>query len=144
MLAALPLAAQQRLVIGEKAPELKIMQWVGDKPEEGRRARLIEFFQAGGAPSVERLPKLWSIAKQYHSTLTVILVSKDSEESLKAVLPSYPPFFTGIDGSGATFSAYSVKFVPFSVLTDDRGRILWFGNSASLTNDLLMGLLPRK
>ena len=48
-----------------------------------------------------------------------------------------------LDDEGKTFDAYGVKFVPFSVLLDAKGRVLWFGNSSRLTSQDLDGLLAK-
>lgn len=34
---------------------------------------------------------------------------------------------------GSVFSAFSARYVPYSVIYDKRGRILWVGNPSSLS-----------
>jgi len=33
-----------------------------------------------------------------------------------------------LDPHGDIFSIYDVKFVPFEIITDNRQRVIWFGN----------------
>ena len=83
----------QRLVVGEKAPELKVGEWLSHKDAlSDSRPTLVEFFFSRSEPSLRRLAAL--------------------------------------DDGNRTFAAYGVQFVPFAVLFDARGRVVWFGNSS--------------
>lgn len=44
-----------------------------------------------------------------------------------------PSYRVGYDGNGSVFSAFSARYVPYSVIYDKRGRILWVGNPSSLS-----------
>ncbi len=138
LLAAAAPKAQTRIAVGQRAPELRIKQWLvrGTPPEE-RKARLVEFFYSASAPSVERLPVLTGYAKTYASSLQVVIVAKEPANTVLEYVPTTAPYYTGIDDNGASFVAYGVQIVPFSVLIDAKGRILWFGNPASLTEATL-------
>lgn len=124
----------QNIVIGERAPDLKVKEWLGPKPAEGL-PRLIEFFYSSSAPSLDRLAPLDKLATKYASKMSVVLIAKESREKIMEVVkPSTRKFSTALDDAGKSFSSYGVQFVPFSVLVDSRGKVLWMGNSASLTD----------
>lgn len=130
-IAAIVAVSAQKLMIGEKAPDLKIKDWVNEKPAQGT-ARLIEFYHSSNQQSRERIADLDAYANKF-SGLTVILISRENKSDVeKAVSPSSRPFSVGIDDGGKTFSAYSVQYIPFSVLVDEKGRVLWFGNPSNL------------
>ena len=61
----------------------------------------------------------------------MILMVRESRERLAAALEGKGYAFTvALDDGNRTFAAYGVQFVPFAVLFDARGRVVWFGNSS--------------
>lgn len=139
-IAAVASSSGQKLMIGEKAPDLKIKEWINQSPAQGT-ARLIEFFHSANDQSHERLAVLDNYARKY-SGLTVILIAREDKPTIEnTVAPSSRSFPVGIDDSGKTFSAYSVQYVPFSVLVDGKGKVVWFGNSSSLKESSISNAL---
>lgn len=139
-IAAIASSSGQKLMIGEKAPDLKIKEWINQSPSQGT-VRLIEFFHSTDEQSRERLSVLDDYADKY-SGLTVILVAREDKAAVEsAAHPSSRPFPVGIDDDGKTFSAYSVQYIPFSVLVDEKGRVIWFGNSSSLQESSISNAL---
>ncbi len=138
--AAIASSSGQKLMIGEKAPELKIKEWVNQSPSQGT-VRLIEFFHSTDDQSRERLSVLDNYASTYPN-LTIVLVTREDKATVEqAVTPSSRPFSVGIDDGGKTFSAYSVQYIPFSVLVDDKGKVIWFGNSSGLKETTISNVL---
>ena len=139
LLSALAFAAQaQRLVIGEKAPELRIAEWVDGKAAAAGKARLIDFFHSSNAQSIGNLEKLNTLAGTYGEKLNIIVVSQEGMEKFQPFVSGKDyAFYAGLDEGGKTFSAYGVRFVPFAALVDARGRLVWTGNIANLTDDTL-------
>lgn len=128
----------QKLVIGEKAPDLKVKEWLSEKPSGGNQAELIEFFHTSSKQCSSRLAILNATAQKYAGKLTVILVAKEPADKIRpAVSPGNKKFATAIDDAGKTFENYGVQFVPFSVLVDKKGKVVWFGNPSSLTDDTI-------
>ena len=99
----------QRLVVGEKAPELKVGEWLSHRDAVAdSRPTLVEFFFSRSEPSLRRLAVLDGF----------VLEGKGYA------------FAVALDDGNRTFAAYGVQFVPFAVLFDARGRVVWFGNSS--------------
>lgn len=139
-IAAIASSSGQKLMIGEKAPDLKIKEWINQTPSQGT-VRLIEFFHSTDEQSRERLSVLDDYSNKY-SGLTVILVAREDKAAVEsAAQPSSRSFPVGIDDDGKTFSAYSVQYIPFSVLVDEKGRVIWFGNSSSLQESSISNAL---
>lgn len=137
---AIASSSGQKLMIGEKAPDLKIKEWINQSPSQGT-VRLIEFFHSTNDQSRERLAALDDYSKKY-SGLSVILIAREDKSTIEnAVSPSSRGFSAGIDDAGKTFSAYSVQYVPFSVLVDGKGKVLWFGNSSNLKESTISNAL---
>lgn len=135
---ALSAAQAQRLIIGEKAPDIKIAEWLGGKAAAGGKATLIDFFHSSNEQCVANLEKLNSLHSAYGSRMNVIAVSRESLDKLQPFVSGKGyGFYAGIDDGGKTFTAYGVRFVPFAALIDTRGRLVWTGNVAALTNDMI-------
>jgi hypothetical protein len=138
MLISVPtLRAQQRLVIGEKTPEIRVAGWQ-DGRAPGAGAMLIDFFVSSNPQCVANLDKLNAIRGSYGNRLQVVLISREGS----AVTQSFTAgkgydFRIGEDDAGETFSAFNVRFVPFAALVDTRGRLVWTGNVATLTDETI-------
>lgn len=132
----------QKLVIGEKAPELKVAEWLSGEPSTEGKALLIEFFHTSSKPSVARLETLDSLANRYSDRLNVAVVSKEAKERVEEILqPGSRAYYPALDDAGRTFESFGVSFVPFGVLVDKKGRVVWFGNPSSLDEETLEGAL---
>lgn len=139
-IAAIASSSGQKLMIGEKAPELRIKEWINQSPSHGT-VKLIEFFHSANDQSRDQLAALDDYARKY-SDLTIILVAREDKAVVEdAVRPSSRGFAVGLDDGGKTFSAYSVQYVPFSVLVDEKGKVIWFGNSSSLKESSISNAL---
>lgn len=141
MLVAAPLRAQ-RLVIGERAPELTVARWLNGAPDTDGKAVMVEFYHSSNRSSAERLARLDAIAKAHANDLAVIVVTREDDSAVtSALLQGNPSYRVGYDGDGSVFSAFSARYVPYSVITDRRGRILWVGNPSSLTDADITGII---
>jgi hypothetical protein len=133
-------AQAQRLIIGEKVPEVRIARWQNERaPVVAGRAYLLDFFVSSNEQNVANLPRLEAFQEQYGERLNVIVVSR---EALEQIAPLFPAdkrysFYVGVDDGEKTFGGYGVRFVPFAALVDARGRLVWTGNVAALTRDII-------
>ena len=138
-------AAAQRPVIGERAPEFKAAAWLTEKPAEGRRARLLVFFHSSSRETIDQLAMLDDIAGKYDEKLDVVVIAREAEDKVKPLLLGYGAdgehtahkYYVALDDAGKTFANFGVQYVPFSVLLDARGRVLWIGNPAQLDDATL-------
>lgn len=134
LIAMSPLSAQ-RLVIGERSPEVRPAQWLNGVPDTDNRALMVEFFHSSNKKSMERLPDLDQLARANGGKLTVIVITRENDPAVtSALLAGDPSYFVGYDGDGSVSSAFTALYVPYSVISDKRGRILWLGNPSSLSN----------
>lgn len=103
---------------------------------------MVEFYHSSNRSSAERLARLDAIAKTHANDLAVIVVTREDDSAVtSALLQGNPSYRVGYDGDGSVFSAFSARYVPYSVITDRRGRILWVGNPSSLTDADITGII---
>lgn len=133
----------QKLIIGVKAPDLKIQEWITDQQPNSGKPTLIEFFFSRSEPSCRRLTVMDSFAKKYGDSLNVIVIACEPKERVLKATEKYI-FAVGLDTDNKTFSAYGAEFVPFGVLLDDKNKVLWFGNSSKFGDKELQAALSKK
>ena len=66
----------QKLIIGVKAPDLKIKEWITERSLTNGRPTLIEFFFSRSQPSCSRLAVMDTLARKYGDSLNVIPTTK--------------------------------------------------------------------
>lgn len=132
----------QKLVRGERAPELQVREWLCATPSLDGKAVYIEFFHSSNPTSVKRLAELDKLARSAGTKLTVVVITREQSNAVNNMLrANNPAYYAAVDDGGKTFSAYSVLYVPYSVITDRKGRIIWLGNPTSLSNDKIIEML---
>lgn len=123
----------QNLVIGSRVSEVKASEYLQGAPTKDRPL-LIEFFYSASEPCRNRLAELNKLAGNYVGRIDVLVLANEDRERIIPLLQGEDyAFAVALDDAGKTFHAYGVRFVPFSVLLDAKGRVLWFGHSARLT-----------
>ncbi|MCD8184907.1 MAG: TlpA family protein disulfide reductase [Rikenellaceae bacterium] len=129
----------QRLVIGEKAPEVRVAKWTSAAvPVMSGKPFLIDFFHSSNNQCVANLVKLNIFHGNYRGKVNVILISREEHDKVAPFLEGKGyGFFTGLDDGGKTFTNYGVRFVPFAALVDTKGRLVWTGNVSALTNEII-------
>ena len=133
-------AAAQVLVIGEKVPDFRVKEWADMyKPISApQKMMLVEFFHPSNEGSVGRLAELDRLARDYPAGLTVVVITKeDSAEVRRMLREASVRYHIGIDDAGRTFAAFGVQYVPYAVLVDPKGRLLWVGNSTTMDDSVI-------
>lgn len=132
----------QRIVIGDRAPELKAHSWLTAKPNLDGKSVMVEFFHSTNKYSVSRLRELDRLARSSNGKLAVVVVTREHDPKVKSLITNGgPAYYAMLDDAGKTFTAYGTKFVPYAVIYDRKGRVIWLGNPTSLTNEDIIKML---
>ena len=69
----------------------------------------------------------------------IVVVAMEPKERIAPTLARYmsQKFYVAIDPSGRIFSAYGIRYVPFGVLIDRKGRACWIGNPMLATEKII-------
>ena len=132
-------ARAQEIVIGERVPDLRPTEWLGAAPaEDDRRATLVVFYHTESQPCVEALPQLDRLVRGLKD-VRLIVVAMEPKERIAPSLAKYmsAQFYVAIDQSGNAFDSYGIRYVPFGVLVDPKGRAQWIGNPTLATPESL-------
>lgn len=136
LVASLAVRAQE-IVIGERVPDFRPTEWLGAQPsEDDRRATFLVFYHTESQPCVETLPHIDSLARAMKNE-RVIVVAMEPKERIAPSLARYMSerFYVAIDLSERVFKSYGIRYVPFGVLVDPKGRAQWIGNPKLATSE---------
>lgn len=138
ILFATPSLFAQKLMIGERAPDVKVGEWIdGRSPSEGKSI-FVTFFNSSNPQSVKSLSTINSLITKYGNKINFVVISNEPKDKVVANIKNTGGnFYIGIDESGKIFNAFDIRFVPFSVFIDSRGRVAWMGNVSTLSEDTI-------
>ena len=131
-------ATAQNIVLGERAPELKIQAWLDDRQPAPAPMTYIEFFHSTNPACKTSLERLKELTGKLGTKLRVIVVTK---EDAAKIAPQMRPYLSERISAGLNaekgFTAFGVSYLPFGVLTDAKNRVLWMGNSLQINEKLI-------
>jgi thiol-disulfide isomerase/thioredoxin len=131
--------------IGDKAPPIKIAQWMnampkvlpGDK-DAGKHAFLIEFWATWCGPCWQSIPHLAELHRKHEGDgLIVIAVSNEEPETIAKFMNAEKngkkrdmPYYVGADADMATTTAWTSKIptIPHAFIVNQGGVVVWQGN----------------
>lgn len=135
-LALMQALSAQKLVIGDRAPELKVKSWTGAAPSLADNPVMVEFFHSSNKSSGERVKELNSIANTFSGRLVVVVVIKEQDNDARVLLDTVNrAYYIAVDDDGNTFASYGARYVPYAVISDKKGRVTWLGNPVSLKKE---------
>ncbi len=128
-------AAAQNIVLGQRAPELRVAEWLEGREPAAAALTYVEFYHASNPKSDEALDRLGALSQQLGKRLRVVVLTREATEKIAPLLEKRisPRLGVGLDPQGKLFAAFGVNYVPFGVLLDAKGRALWMGNTLQLT-----------
>ena len=129
----------QNAALGERVSEVKTETWLGGVRPMTAPLTVIAFFAASNPACVKSLEQLYALTEKSGERLRVILVTRDDDAKISPVVTPYlsPRFTVAFDTDGKIFKNFGVNYVPFSLLTDARNRVLGQGNSLHLTDKIV-------
>ncbi len=131
----------QNFVTGQRMPRLNSQEWLGGKPELKRSFVLVEFFSSNNATVMSHVDTLNRLAEEYDGRMEVVVVSKDPAEVMEQVFGAESGCHVAVDGEGRLFDAFGVRFVPCTMLLDQRGRVAWSGNPMTVGRERIEELI---
>lgn len=128
-------AAAQKIILGERVPELKVGAWLGGQLPQAAPMTYVEFFHSSNPACIASMDKLKEYTNKLGTKLRVVVLTQEKEEKISSLLQPYlsPQISVGLDTDGRIFTAFGVNYVPFGVLLDAKNRSLWMGNTLQLT-----------
>ena len=144
LLASLTLSAQ-RVEVGARAPRIRGVEWISDEPEKHERAMMVEFFHSTNEDCRNHIDHLNALASDYRHEMDVVMLTREPAEQVAyMLLHEYQFFYVATDESGDVFRSFGVNHVPYAVIINPRGTIVWVGNPLTLDKKTIKKLLQQK
>ncbi len=144
-LAGSSVQGQATLKLGDRAPALKVSEWVKGEPVDpakgkGKHVYLLEFWATWCPACIESIPHLTEIQRKYKDRgLVVVGISSPGKGETLAKVKRFVSkrggsmgYTVGYDGSGQTSERYlggvRVSGIPWAFLVDRAGTLVWHGH----------------
>lgn len=114
-------------VLNQKAPEIKVTEWISQKPDTKGKFILVDFWATWCGPCRKAIPELNEIQKQFKDDLVVIGLSDETVEKVKSMKEPVIDYYYGIDPEGVTKNELKVQGIPHVILIDPEGIVRWEG-----------------
>jgi thiol-disulfide isomerase/thioredoxin len=151
---AWPLQAAE---LGDKAPPLKIAEWLKGAPvdvtvADGKRVFVVEFWATWCGPCKTSIPHLTELQKKYKDkNVTFIGISDEQVGKVKPFVDQQGDkmdYVVAIDQNRTTHAAYMGAYgqngIPAAFLIDQQGRIVWVGHPMGELDQVLDEVLAGK
>ena len=132
----------QRAEVGMRAPYIHSVEWISDCPDSQGKYLLIQFFHSANHHCREGIELCNNLAREYRSVMDVVTLTREPAEQVAAMLlHQYQYCYVATDESGALFRAFETDHVPYALMVDPNGHIIWAGNPTRLTTTNIEKLL---
>lgn len=134
----------QRVEVGSRAPLIGDVEWISDPLEASGKCLMVEFFHSSNKDSREHIDHLNALACDYRHQMDVLMLTREpSEQVAGMLLHEYQYFYVATDESGKLFRSFDVKHVPYAVIINPKGIIVWAGNPLTLSDAMLKKTLNK-
>lgn len=130
-----------RPLLGKKAPELAVKEWLTEKPDTKGKFVILDFWSTSCGPCVRFTPHMNEFARKFRKKAVFIAIALQSKasiekniESLKKAMKAkneeYVPikFYQATDPQNNLFDHYGNGSIPLVVIIDPEGIVRWQGN----------------
>ena len=141
---SLTLSAQQRVEVGSYAPYIHNVEWISDRPDRSDKALMVEFFHSANKDCCNHIAPLNNIARDYRQRMDVLMLTREpSEQVADMLLHEYQYFYVATNENGSVFRLFDVTHVPYAVIVNAKGVIVWAGNPLTLTDKTIEKILQQ-
>jgi len=130
--------------VGTQVPQHSFEYLSGTHPESGK-ALLIDFWETTCEACITSIPRLnEQHAKFSPKGLVVIGVSAESKEVVAPILKRVAmKYAVAVEGTPSLHKALGIRALPYAILVDAKGTIVWRGQPSEITDELLANLVAK-
>ena len=137
-------AGAQNIPIGKRIPDVRPQEWMGGvRPVREAKLTCIEFFHPSSRRSKSNIESLLALSSEFtHRDFQVVVIAAGDEEAVRTALTPYTEegIAVGIDRDNECFKALGINYLPACIIIDDQKKIIWTGDSRTLTPKLIKNL----
>jgi len=122
----------------EKLPEIAL-EFIDNEPDTKNRPILLEFWATWCPPCLANIPHLNEIHEKFSPKgLLIIGVTNEDISRVKKFSRDHKITYTiAIDKDNQMAKHFKVNRIPFAILADKSGKILWTGHPSQLTEEII-------
>jgi len=130
-------------LLGKRAPKIEAEKWLSDQPDLEGKFVLVSFWSTKSAASRKWITQLNGWQKKYKGKLQIIAVASDPEADVTSLPQPKIEFASAIDAKGRLAAAVGATTVPYVLLTDPKGMVIYYGHPAALNEAMLQATLAK-
>ena len=134
-------AEAQRLRLGDRTPDIAIASTLGTPFENiTHKYVCLVFVHSESAPCVDAIDRLRSEIITKEDDVAIVLLTAEEATEDNELLNAYVSHNTSVafDNHHHTFTAFSINYVPFGVIFDNKKRrIEWFGSLQHINHKVI-------
>jgi thiol-disulfide isomerase/thioredoxin len=128
--------------LGKNGPGLEFEKWLSPVPVLKGKFVLLYCWAPWSIPCRKAIPQLNAFQKKFTDNLQIVALMSDSETDNEP-LDTKIDFASAVDIKGKLHNTLGVSMVPFVVLLDPKGLILYEGHPAALNEKQLQSILSK-
>ena len=140
LVAALATVTNAELKVGDRAPEVKIDQWIQGETTVGEGTPyVVEFWATWCGPCKVAIPHMNEIANKFRDKVTCVGLSDESLSSFNSGLqrrglgPNSFAYSLALDPKGRMKNAFQVRGIPHIAVMSTDWVVRWQGHPSALT-----------
>lgn len=128
--------------VGKQLPANEI-RYLRGAPDPQARLTLIDFWATWCAPCRVSIPRLNALQQRYAAQgLAIVGATQESEADVLPFLDKVPiDYPIGLEGKPGLHELLKIRGMPYAILVDKTGKIVWRGQPDDITDSLIAGLL---
>jgi thiol-disulfide isomerase/thioredoxin len=132
-----------RSLISRASPKLETARWSGEKPVTAGKNVLLFCWTTWSQPVAKAVPELNALQKKFADSLVVVGLCSQDEVDLNRYAGPPMEFATALDPDGKITNLLGATSVPFVLLVDKKGTVLYQGHPGALTMEKVEKILPQ-
>ena len=130
-------------LLGRPGPSLEVVNWLGEKPAIEGKFVLISFWASWSTPCRQWITEFNALQKKYGDKLVIVGVSAESESDLANMPEPRLEYASAIDSKAKLTAAAGLTSIPYVLLRDPKGTVLYQGHPGAITDKKLETILSR-
>lgn len=114
-------------LLGQRGPEVVVKEWLTSTPDLEGKFVLIDLWATWCGPCRKSIPGLNEIQEKFKDKLTVVGITDENEEKVRAMKVPAIKYAVGIDPENRIAKAVAVTGIPHVILMDPQGIVRWEG-----------------
>jgi cytochrome c biogenesis protein CcmG, thiol:disulfide interchange protein DsbE len=131
----------ERSLLGKPGPALEVDKWLSEKPALDGKFVLISFWAPWSVPCRQWITDFNALQKKYADKLVVVGVCAGSESEIADLSEPRIEYASAIDAKAKLSAAAGVTSIPFVLLRDPKGVVLYQGHPGALNDKKVQAIL---